>query len=44
MLFVPSVDREERPIDDQKYWMEEALTVLGNCFGGATAWPRGVGV
>jgi hypothetical protein len=43
VLFVPSVDRREQPID-QAYWESEALTVLGNLFGGATAFPQGRGV
>ena len=43
VLFVPSVDRQEEPID-QGYWEAESLTVLGNLFGGATAFPQGKGV
>ena len=43
VLFMPSVDRDEVPID-QEYWETEALTVLGNLFGGATAFPQGRGV
>jgi hypothetical protein len=43
VLFVPSVDRQEEPID-QEYWEAESLTVLGNLFGGATAFPQGKGV
>lgn len=43
VLFVPSVDREERAID-QEYWESEALRVLGSLFGGATAFPQGRGV
>src|SRR5438270_10162262 len=43
VLFVPSNDRYDEPID-QDYWVEEALKVLGECFGGATAFPQGRGV
>jgi hypothetical protein len=43
VLFIPSKDRSNRPID-QGYWVEEALTVLGTLFGGATAFPQGRGV
>jgi hypothetical protein len=43
VLFVPSVDREEQPID-QEYWETETLTTLGHLFGGATAFPQGRGI
>ena len=43
VLFIPSRDRTDQPID-QEYWVGEALTVLGQCFGGATAFPQGRGV
>jgi hypothetical protein len=43
VLFIPSVDRDERPIDQER-WESEALTVLGNLLGGATAFPQGRGV
>jgi hypothetical protein len=43
VLFVPSVDRDERPID-QDHWTARALEVLGSLFGGATAFPRARGV
>ena len=43
VLFIPSNDRYDEPID-QEYWVEEALKVLGECFGGATAFPQGRGV
>jgi hypothetical protein len=43
VLFIPSVDRESGPVD-QDFWVEEALRVLGATFGGATAFPRGRGV
>ena len=37
-LFIPSADRFGAPID-QKLWEGEALTVFGNLFRGATAFP-----
>ena len=43
VLFIPSVDRWAEPIA-QDFWVEEALGVLGRCFGGATAFPQGRGV
>lgn len=43
VLFVPSKDRDSQPID-QEHWVSEALRVLGECFGGATAFPQGQGV
>lgn len=43
VLFIPSVDREMQPID-QETWLEKALDVLGSSFGGATAFPRARGV
>jgi hypothetical protein len=43
VLFIPSVDRLEEPID-QDLWVTEALSVLGKNFGGATAFPQGRGV
>jgi len=42
LLFVPSVDREGKPIDHER-WVDEALTVLATLFRGATAYPRGRG-
>ncbi|HVX12056.1 MAG TPA: hypothetical protein VHC22_12820 [Pirellulales bacterium] len=43
VLFIPSVDRHSKPIAQNK-WVEEALKVLGELFGGATAFPKGRGV
>jgi hypothetical protein len=41
VLFIPSVDRLEEPID-QDLWVTEALSVLGKNFGGATAGTWGL--
>src|SRR5947209_8529779 len=43
VLFIPSHDRAGQPID-QNFWVGEALGVLGELFGGATAFPQGRGV
>jgi len=43
VLFIPSKDRGDQPID-QEYWVSEALAALGKLFGGATAFPQGRGV
>jgi hypothetical protein len=43
VLFVPSVDREHRPVD-QDTWVRNALETLGGAFGGATAFPKAQGV
>lgn len=42
-VFIPSVDREHRPIG-QEVWAEECLATLGSLFRGATAFPPGRGV
>jgi len=43
VMFIPSKDRSDQLID-QRYWIDEALSVLGTLFGGATAFPQGKGV
>lgn len=43
VVFVPSKDRECKPID-QELWVGEVLNTLGRLFRGATAYPRGRGV
>lgn len=43
VLFIPSVDRYGNDIE-QTPWIDDALAVLGRCFGGATAFPQGRGV
>jgi hypothetical protein len=43
VLFIPSRDRSDRPID-QGQWTRRALETLGELFGGATAYPKGLGV
>lgn len=42
VLFMPSVDRDGKPIKHER-WVDEALTVLATLFRGATAYPRGRG-
>jgi hypothetical protein len=43
VLFIPSRDRQEHAIDQDK-WVSAALETLGTLFGGATAFPQGRGV
>ena len=43
VCFIPASDRNGEEID-QDYWVDEALTVLGTLFRGATAFPPGRGV
>jgi hypothetical protein len=43
VLFIPSRDRLNKAID-QRFWVEEALNVLGTLFGGATTFPKGRGI
>ena len=43
VLFIPSVDCDENPID-QESWVTASLKILGTLFGGGTAFPQGRGV
>ena len=43
VIFVPSADRNGKPIKDQTEWEEEALRVCSKHFGGATAMPPAKG-
>ena len=43
VLFIPSVDRHEKPVN-QKYWVDKALRELATLFRGATAYPKGKGM
>jgi hypothetical protein len=43
VLFVPSVDRNEKPIE-QESWVTAALKMFGTLFTGGTAFPQGRGV
>ena len=44
VLFIPSVERDGVTVVDQGYWTEQALTLFGGVFGGATAYPQARGV
>jgi hypothetical protein len=46
VLFIPSADRfgESLGKKEQRRWVRKALKVLGEHMGGATAFPRGLGV
>ena len=43
VMFIPSVDRESRAID-QEGWLRRTMELLAGLFGGATAFPRARGV
>jgi hypothetical protein len=46
LLYIPSATRTGRALSKrvQDRWVRKALEVLGNRLGGATAFPRGLGV
>lgn len=44
VLFVPSVERDGVSPIDQALWVDSALEMFGRVFGGATAFPRAMGV
>jgi hypothetical protein len=45
VLFIPSADRDGKSLGpaEQRRWVRRALTLLGDRFGGGTAFPRGWG-
>jgi hypothetical protein len=46
VLFIPSANRFGKSLSkkEQDRWVRRALQVLGEMMGGATAFPRGLGV
>ena len=44
VLFVPSVQRDGTTTIDQSRWVDQALTMFGSVFGGATAYPKARGI
>lgn len=44
VLFVPSRERDGLTEIDQEFWVEVALKMFGQIFGGATAYPRARGI
>jgi hypothetical protein len=44
VLFVPSVERDGKTPVDQGHWVNEAMKMFGDVYGGATAYPRARGV
>jgi len=44
VLFIPSVERDGTTAVDQDRWVNLALTLFGEVFGGATAYPKARGV
>ena len=43
VLFIPSVDRDENPIE-QDSWVTACLKMLGTLFAGGTAFPQGLSI
>lgn len=44
VLFIPSVERDGETLIDQDHWVNEAMTMFGAVYGGATAYPKAKGV
>lgn len=44
VLFVPSVERDGATPINQDHWVDSALEIFGEVFGGATAYPRARGI
>ena len=44
VLFVPSVERDGKTPIDQDRWVDAALEMFGRTFGGATAYPKAMGI
>lgn len=44
VLFIPSTERDGTTAVDQRYWVDEALSMFGAVFGGATAYPAVKGI
>lgn len=44
VLFIPSVERDGKTKVDQDRWVNEAMNMLGDLYGGATAYPKARGV
>lgn len=42
-LYVPTVDRNGKPIPDREVWMKEAIHLLSRIGGGATVFPNQLG-
>jgi hypothetical protein len=43
-LFVPSVERDGVTAVDQPRWVNAVLEMFGRVFGGATAYPKALGI
>jgi hypothetical protein len=44
VMFIPSLQRDGATRVDQDHWVEEALSMFGTVFGGATAYPQAKGI
>ena len=42
--FIPSVERDGKTLVDQDLWVDEAMKLFGEVYGGATAYPKAKGV
>lgn len=43
-MFIPSLERDGVTPVGQEHWVEEALSMFGTVFSGATAYPRAKGI
>jgi hypothetical protein len=44
VLFIPSVERDGSTSIDQPLWVDAGLEMFGRVFGGATAYPKAIGI
>ncbi len=44
VLFIPSIERDGVTPVDQPRWVNGALEMFGRVFGGATAYPKALGI
>jgi hypothetical protein len=44
VLFIPSKDKNSKPLNDQDVWSRTAAKLLTSVFGGATVMPAAVGM
>ena len=44
VLFIPSHDKKQKPLQDQPLWAGEAMELFGRIYGGATAFQALEGI
>lgn len=44
VLWIPSADRDGKPLPNQDEWKEKALNLFGTLYSGATAMPKADGI